>query len=223
MLQAETNADLVILSPTSSTPDIQIEPVIIYTVPPTVTLSSATEAQIDAIEGDTNELQSNQGNWLTATGFATPTNVSDAQTAIITEIDANEGKIDTAISNIGTLSGKADAIQAKTDNLPADPADDSDIDDQLEAIQADIDTLLSYNLGAGAIEWTYTLTDADTGFPIADADIWVTTDEAGENVIASGRTDQSGVVTFYLDAGTVYVWRQKSGWNFDNPDTEAVS
>jgi len=30
-------------------------------------------------------------------------------------------------------------------------------------------------------------------------------------------------VTFYLDTGTVYVWRQKSGWNFTNPDTETVA
>lgn len=77
--------------------------------------------------------------------------------------------------------------------------------------------------GAGAIPWTYTLTDSETGDPIADADIWVTSDEAGEHVIASGRTNQNGMVTFYLDAGTVYVWRQKSGWNFVNPDTEVVS
>lgn len=77
--------------------------------------------------------------------------------------------------------------------------------------------------GAGAITWTYTLTEAVGGAPIADADVWVTTDLAGTNVIASGQTNQYGVVTFYLDAGTVYVWRQKSGYNFSNPDTEAVS
>jgi len=77
--------------------------------------------------------------------------------------------------------------------------------------------------GAGAITWTYTLTRSDTGLPIADADVWVSTDAAGANVVASGRTNQNGVVTFHLDAGTVYVWRQKSGFNFVNPDTEEVS
>jgi len=74
--------------------------------------------------------------------------------------------------------------------------------------------------GVGAIAKTYTLTDGVD--PIADADIWVTTDITGNNVIASGKTDQYGKVTFYLDAGTVYIWRQKSGWNFENPDTEVV-
>jgi len=77
--------------------------------------------------------------------------------------------------------------------------------------------------GAGAVAWTYTLTSGVDGTPIADADVWVSTDAAGTNVVASGRTDALGVVTFYLDAGTYYVWRQKTGWNFVNPDTEVVS
>jgi hypothetical protein len=84
-------------------------------------------------------------------------------------------------------------------------------------------TLTSVGLGAGAIEWTYTLTSSITGLPIADVDVWITSDSNGANVLASGRTDAYGVVTFYLDAGTIYVWSQKSGWNFTNPDTETVT
>ncbi|KKN05486.1 hypothetical protein LCGC14_1086930 [marine sediment metagenome] len=42
--------------------------------------------------------------------------------------------------NGGRLDLLIDAIKAKTDNLPADPADDSDIDTQLAAIAAYIDT-----------------------------------------------------------------------------------
>lgn len=78
--------------------------------------------------------------------------------------------------------------------------------------------------GAGAISWPYVVTNAITGLPIADVDVWVSTDLAGSNVIASGRTNQAGTITFNLDAGTVYMWRQKSGYNFSpNPDTEVVS
>lgn len=91
--------------------------------------------------------------------------------------------------------------------------------EQLAAIKAKTDTLG----GAGSIEWSYTLTDGDTGEPIADADVWVTSDAAGNFVIASGQTDQNGVVVFSLDAGTVYIWRQKSGYDFMNPDTEVVN
>lgn len=77
--------------------------------------------------------------------------------------------------------------------------------------------------GVGAIEWDYQLLASGSGNPIADAAVWVTTDAAGDNVIASGRTDQNGIVTFYLDAGTVYVWRKKAGFSFVNPDVEVVS
>ena len=78
-------------------------------------------------------------------------------------------------------------------------------------------------LGTGAITWPYTLKSTVDATPIADADIWVSTDEAQNNIVANGRTDAFGSVTFYLDAGTHYFWRQKSGWNFVNPDVEVVS
>lgn len=53
--------------------------------------------------------------------------------AVIAEVDANEAKID-------TVDTVVDAIKAKTDNLPADPADDSDIDAQLATIAGYLDT-----------------------------------------------------------------------------------
>jgi len=56
-------------------------------------------ASIAGILADTNELQGNQGNWITATGFATPANITDAQSAIINEVNANETKIDTITAN----------------------------------------------------------------------------------------------------------------------------
>ena len=51
MLQAETNADLVVITPVSSTSDIVLRPVIIYTQ--TVT---ATEAKQDTMQSDLDEL-----------------------------------------------------------------------------------------------------------------------------------------------------------------------
>lgn len=78
--------------------------------------------------------------------------------------------------------------------------------------------------GTGLIEWDYTLTDSGTGLPVADATIWATTDLVGANVVASGITDAFGKVTFWLDAGTYYIWSQKSGFTPDaNPDTETVT
>lgn len=77
--------------------------------------------------------------------------------------------------------------------------------------------------GAGAIPWVYTLTDSVTGAPIYGAEVWVSTDSAGANIIASGATDVYGVVNFMLDAGQIYIWRKKAGYNFSDPDAETVT
>jgi hypothetical protein len=81
---------------------------------------------------------------------------------------------------------------------------------------------LSY-VGGGSIEWSYYLESTVDATPIADVDVWVTTDVTGDNTIARGQTNSFGYVTFYLDPGTYYIWSQKSGWSFPNPDTEVVS
>lgn len=77
--------------------------------------------------------------------------------------------------------------------------------------------------GAGAVSWSYTVTDSVTGLPIDGVEVWVTTDILGASVIASGNTNSYGVVTFMLDPGTVYIWRKHSGYVFDDPDTEIVT
>jgi len=77
--------------------------------------------------------------------------------------------------------------------------------------------------GAGAITWTYTLTDSVTSAPIDGAEVWITTDVEGTNVIASGVTNTLGVVVFTLDAATLYFWRKKAGYNFSNPVETEVS
>jgi len=77
--------------------------------------------------------------------------------------------------------------------------------------------------GRGGPGWTYTLTDSSTGLPIPGAAVWATTDAAGVNIVAYDTTNESGQVTFYLSAGTYYIWRQKAGYTFDDPDQEVVS
>lgn len=85
---------------------------------------------------------------------------------------------------------------------------------------------------AGALEITYTLRidDEDSGAVLAGADVWITTDSAGTLVIWRGVTDANGVLREtagsskpWLDAGTYYFWREKSGYTFSNPDTETFS
>jgi hypothetical protein len=80
-----------------------------------------------------------------------------------------------------------------------------------------------------AIEYTYTVTNSVTAAAIEGVQIWICADIAGVNVIWYGVTDSSGVARDEngakprLDAGTIYIFRQKAGMIFSDPDTETVS
>jgi hypothetical protein len=87
------------------------------------------------------------------------------------------------------------------------------------AIKAKTDSLG----GAGAITWPYTVTHSVTHQPIAGVKVWITTDRAGLNVIASATTDQYGVVSFQLDPGAIFVWSSKTGYTFTNPKSFTVT
>jgi hypothetical protein len=75
----------------------------------------ATETKQDLILADTNDLQTNQGNWLTATGFATvnPDNASIDE--IKTRLDLNAAKPNTYADDGSTISN-SDYTLTKTDN-----------------------------------------------------------------------------------------------------------
>jgi hypothetical protein len=81
---------------------------------------------------------------------------------------------------------------------------------------------------AGAIEYTYTVTDSFTLLPIEGVEVWVSTDLAGVNIVWAGVTNAFGVAQdvlgalAWLDPGTYYFWRQKTGYAFVNPDVEVV-
>ena len=74
-------------------------------------------------------------------------------------------------------------------------------------------------VGSGADAVTLTILEDDGSTPIADADVWVSTDSAGSTVVAGTlQTNSLGKATFQLDAGvTYYRWVQKDGLNFTNP------
>jgi len=148
-------------------------------------------------------------------------------------LDATVAKAATALSSAVWTNTKAGYLDAAVSSVGGGSLTVQDIVDGVldEAISGHLtagtvgakSNTAAAAAGSGAIEWEYTLTRSDTGAPIDGADVWVTSDAAGTVVLASGTTDSFGQVTFYLDAGTVYVWRQKSGYNFTNPDTETVS
>lgn len=138
-------------------------------------------------------------------------------------------------AGIEYLDASIAAVKAKTDNLPSDPADQSLLMAAIAAVPSaptalQIDTQLSGTHGAGlwggasgsgSISWPITIDDGIS--PLDGVDVWVTTDSAGTNVVARGYTDTLGTVTFLLDAGPYYLWKQLSGYTFINPEGITVS
>jgi len=121
----------------------------------TVTLSSATEGQIDAIETDTNEIQGKlPTNKIMGSSVATDkddeidaikakTDLIPADPATETNVNANETKIDTLQTDVTAIKGYVDtevgAIKAKTDLIPADIA--TQLDTNIPAIKTKTDAL----------------------------------------------------------------------------------
>ena len=75
---------------------------------------------------------------------------------------------------------------------------------------------ISEAAGAGAISKTITITD-NLGAVLDGAEVWVTTDLAGTHTVANGVSDALGHITFWLDAGSYYVFAQLGGYNAPNP------
>jgi hypothetical protein len=82
---------------------------------------------------------------------------------------------------------------------------------------------------AGAINFTYTVKDVTTGLPIEGVEVWFSTDNPAINIVWKGDTDAFGIARDVngalpsLDVGNYFVWRQKAGYVFADPDTEIVS
>ena len=73
----------------------------------------------------------------------------------------------------------------------------------------------------GSNSKTVKVTDNSSN-PLDGVLMWVTTDSGGTNKVASGFTDEFGNVTFTLDTGTYYFWKQLAGYTFTNPQSDTV-
>ena len=79
-------------------------------------------------------------------------------------------------------------------------------------------------LPGGAGSYAYTITVTLDGSVVDGADVWITTDAAGNNIVAGKQaTDDNGQVAPLLDAGTFRAWVQLAGATFTNPTTITVS
>jgi hypothetical protein len=157
-----------------------------FTAIPDMALNSTVgkEATLVTIAG---YIDTEIGTIATAVG----TTIPNAIAALPTDADVNAA-CDTAIS---------DAALATAVNLAT-------VDTVVDAIKVKTDTLG----GAGSISYPFIVTQTG-GAAVDGAQVWVSTDSQGVNIIANGITDVNGLYTFHLDAGTYTFWAQHSGLN----------
>lgn len=76
--------------------------------------------------------------------------------------------------------------------------------------------------GAGSEDVTITCQDASG--PLDGVAVWISLDEAGSQVVAGvAYSNASGIVTFKLDPGTIWIHRQLAGKTFTpDPEQETV-
>jgi len=104
----------------------------------------------------------------------------------------------------------------------------ADLDTQLDALDR-LDVEVSTRLAAAAYQPCTSVTGAGSitaKLIVKDVNqrvlpnvaCWISTDADGGDIVAGTLyTDASGQVVFYLDAGTYYLWQQRSGFTFTNP------
>lgn len=139
------------------------------------------------------------------------------QATIIAYVDELESRLTAARALL--LDNLDQAISTTENNIRGADGDDlKDLSDQIDAIPG---------ATAGALEVTYTVDDGVS--PLDGVEGWITTDVGGSTVVWAGASDALGIlrdgngVKPWLDAGTYYVWLQKSGYTFVNPDSIDVS
>ena len=139
-------------------------------------------------------------------------------------------------ANLATVDTVVDAVKVKTDQLTFTVTNQVDANSltggtsaaaiytyftdgsREDVFKADV-TVLN---GSGSISYPITVTSSGT--PVAGVECWVTTDSGGTNVVAGTlTTNDFGVVTFLLDAGTYYLWRDSTTHSFPKPTTITVS
>jgi hypothetical protein len=174
---------------------------------------------VDEILLDTAEIGTAAGADIAADIAAVKTDTGNLVTRITSTLFTG---ITSMAEWLGLLAGKQTGDSTARTELRATGAGSGtfdETDDSLEAIRDRGDAEWTTGAGgsgagAGADAVTLNFKDGDSN-PIADAQVWVTSDSDGSTIVAGYLlTDSAGDVTFMLDDGVAYyAWLQKDGVN----------
>jgi len=179
---------------------------------------------IDGIKGKTDNLPADTASELNA--------VDAAIAAVQADLD-NPDQYKADVSTLA-LEASVQAVKARTDNLPIDPADQSQVEavivaavaaiqgvdgDTLESLSDQMDGLVPGGTGASAV--VITIREADLT-PIADVSVRIL-NEGETLLVAYGSTDVNGQIQINLDDGVYTVRLRKTGCAFTVPEDLTVS
>lgn len=203
----------VVLNPSDETVDSQTVVAVLatFSIENRTNTLLATAASITAL----NDLTAAQVNAECDTAISDASLATAASVSALNDLSAAQvnAECDTAISDANL------ALEATLTDLKGGGYNNTT--DTMEDIRDAISAVGGLS-GAGAEEHEMTIDDGSN--PIDGAEVWVSTDLAGTNVVAGTlTTDASGNVTFMLDAGSYYAWVQKAGYNFSNPTSFTVT
>ena len=180
----------------------------------------ANSTKLADILEDTNELQTNQGNWLTATSVTVSdkTGFSIAGTIntldeLDTAQDTQHGTTRTAVNDEFTVikgatwSGTTDTLEAIRDRGDVAWISDSDS---------------SPGIGFYTIQLEIKLSNG-TLVPECDCVLTTSNTDSSTDIHGHVRSSVNAIAEFDCDEGTYYLWRQKSGINFNNPRIVTVA
>lgn len=121
-------------------------------------------------------------------------------------------------------------VTAASGNFQANDSSSVDIPDIVTAVMVSIPSTYAAgnntaqllidaaasDAGSGSVHVPFTI--EANGQPISGVKCWVSTDANGSNIVTGDLiTDDFGNVSFLLDPGTYYLWRDSSFYQFPNP------
>ena len=183
------------------------------------------DSNVDAILADTADLQANQGNWITAVGFATPADVLSSQVIVTSAIDALND-FDPAVDTVARVA-LVDTTTDLTNQAATGPTAQEIVDawgNQPQGVYTTPDTLGFYldaqvssagSGGTGLYQATVRV-QGSNGDALQGARVNV------DGTTLTMTTGTSGEVTFNLDSG-VYLMDVSPPAGYDTPVSQVVT
>ena len=175
------------------------------------TIVGYIDTEISAIKAKTDNLPTDP-----ADQSAVEAAITNAQSALTTLLAAIDDFVDTEVAAIKVVTDKLNTM------LQTSGANYQYTTDALENAPAGGGGGGGNGVGAFEVELIIKLSN-NTLVPECDVIVTTTNDRPDDNIAASARSDSSGTVTFMLDEGVYYVWRQRFGFQFSNPVTLTVN